>query len=302
MLEALYVCRLATAEHLRLLVTPTTASSRYVRAELGKLARAGLVNAVQLRGRTRTKVWFLTRAGAAAAEASPAITARPHRMSAALAAGPLQFHALAVADVLMTLHAYRHASVLDCQVEVSHGQGNAQDPTGSSSRSMVITDAVIRPQPSAVEGGVPPVLFVELDRATTSSHRLADKLHAYDRYRQHRHAASRASSPSSWQTRYPSSEYTFPPVLVVITGPPERAGRRMDLVWNQLKQARRGLLSGLDSGEVAVAGVSHAVLLSHLARPGGLTAPIWTPLNPHAPATPVTLPNLHAAARPPKRT
>ncbi|WP_034488203.1 replication-relaxation family protein [Actinomadura oligospora] len=298
-MATLYQCRMATAEQLRRVISPSSTSTRYVRAELGKLARAGLVGAVRRRGAPRTKVWFLTRAGAVATEASPEILARPYRMTAATAAGPLQGHALAVTELLTTLEAHDHAALLDCQVEVSHGQGNAQDPTGSSSRSMVITDAVIRLQPSAVDGGVPPVLFVELDRATTSAHRLADKLHAYDRYRRHRHAASRASSPSSWRTRYPTSERWFPPVLVVITGPPQRAARRMDLVWNQLKQTYG---NGLSSGEVAVAAVSHAVLLDRLARPGGLTAPIWTPLNPHAPATPVALPDLHAAARPPERT
>ncbi|MEV5568692.1 replication-relaxation family protein [Spirillospora sp. NPDC052269] len=294
----LYQCRMATAEQLRRILTPTSTSSRYVRAELGKLARAGLVGAVRLRGRTQAKVWFLTRTGANAAEAASEITPRPYRMTAAKAAGPLQNHALAVTDVLAALQSSGQASLLDCRVEVSHGPGNAVDPTGLSSRSLVITDALIRTSPDMVDKGVPPVLFVEVDRSTMSAYRLADKLHAYARYRQHRHASSRASSPSSWSTRYPSSGYWFPPVLVVITGPAERAARRMDLVRGLLEQSR---YSGLKSGEVAVAAVPHAVLLSHLVRAGDLTAPIWIPLNPHAPADPVALPYLHAAVQPRER-
>ncbi|MCP2340196.1 replication-relaxation family protein [Actinomadura rupiterrae] len=295
----LYQCRMATAEQLRRVITPNSASTRYVRAELGKLARAGLVGAVRRRGEPRTKVWFLTRAGAAATEASPEIVARPYRMTAATAAGPLQNHALAVTDLLTALSASGQAALLDCQVEVSHGQGNALDPTGVSGRSIVITDAVVRPLPAAVDQGVPPVLFVELDRATTSGLRLVDKLHAYDRYRLHQRTRSSASSSSVWKTRYHGGYFSvFPPVLLVITGPPERAARRMALVRDLLWQHR---CSGLEGGDVAAAAVSQVALLNHLERGEGLTAPIWIPLSPDAPAAPVALPDLHEAVRPPKQ-
>ncbi|MQY07262.1 hypothetical protein ACRB68_53620 [Actinomadura sp. RB68] len=293
-LTVLYRCRLATADHLQALITPHAASSRYIRAELGKLERAGLVGAVRRRGAHRQRVWFLTRSGATAAEASPDIQPRPYRMTAPLAAGPLQAHALAVTDLLTALHVGGWAALEDCAVEVAHGPAGSPGTATGSARAMVITDAVIRLQPDAVAAGLPPVLFVELDRGTTSVHTLATKLAAYDAYRQHRPATrAAAGAPPSWRTRYsPGDRRTpFPLVLVVIDTPGPVALRRVEAVRRVLATQRP--VEGLDEGELAV-----AVTTLGLLQRDGLAVQQMLPLNPHAPVRKVALTQLYAAVRP----
>lgn len=211
LLTLLYQHRLMRSDQLHTLLTAHSCSSRYLRSVLGELRTDGLVGSVAARDRnpTRAKVWFCTSAGAAAAEQSHLVQPRPYRLSAQKASGPHQLHALAVNDVGIAFWQWADrladtCGQLDWIPEIAHSVSRRQ------TRSDLVTDALLnytvhRDRATALQ------IAIELDRATMSTERLAQKLLTYTRYYQW---TAEGEMYPAWRRRYS----TFPQLLVVLTG------------------------------------------------------------------------------------
>ncbi|MEU0489776.1 replication-relaxation family protein [Nocardiopsis sp. NPDC006139] len=233
-MAVLYQHRLVTSHQLARLLTPDTASPRYMLHVLHHLGRRGLADRVVPPGR-RPHRWFLTLAGVRAVQEADQVPARPYRMSPERAAGPLAEHMLAVVETGLAFFEQARAlgdefQPLYWMPEVAHrytkGGGRFTD-------THVISDALVHYVAVRSDGSrVHYQFLVEVDRATMPVSRLAAKLVAYARYfdhqplRKHRSASSGAARPA-WQKRYPR----FPRVLLVLDGANERrlANRRSDL-------------------------------------------------------------------------
>ncbi|GAA1095355.1 replication-relaxation family protein [Nocardiopsis metallicus] len=234
-LSVLYQHRLATSYQLRRLVTPQGSSRQYLWKILTELRRYGLIERVIPSTREHHR-WYLTNAGAEAAEEAMPGGARNFRMSAQRAAGPLQQHMLSVVDMGL---AFIDAAAqqgddfgpLDWMPEVAHryrgGDMRFED-------THLISDALVHYTRITAKGSRLQVqALVEVDRATMPVPRLASKLGAYARYYDYdpqpkgqRSAAKRAAQPA-WRTRYPK----WPRVLVVLDGEQRQLQerRRVDL-------------------------------------------------------------------------
>lgn len=230
----LYQHRLVTSHQLARMLTPETASRRYMLHVLHQLRTQGLADRVVPPGR-RPHRWFLTPAGAHAVQDTDQVPARPYRMSPERAAGPLAEHMLAVVETGLAF--LEHARLLGDDFEPLHWTPEvAHRYTKASGRfadTHVISDALLHYIAVEPRGTRRQIQFlVEVDRATMPVHRLAGKLVAYARYFDHhplRKRRSAADGPArpAWQERYPR----FPRVLLVLDGANERrlANRRTDL-------------------------------------------------------------------------
>lgn len=259
LLALLAATRVATTEQCRRLVTPDATTPRYVLRALTELAAEGMVLAVP-HGRARHLVWALTDKGARG-YADAGLGPRPHRPAASVLRSGLLHHALAVTGVIAAM-APAGAELADWSIEVVHRYGVG--PQGK-----LVTDAVLH-RPAATDA-LPPVVLVELDRATMSVDRLLGELLAY-----HRYASTWVPRPYSRRTRcvapqrdYPVLGYGSygphcPPILVVIDAPAEVAQRRAIRLMDRLG---RTVTDQLDIGVVRAA---------VLAERGPL-APIITP-------------------------
>lgn len=94
----LHLHRTATTGQLAELLTPEAADTSYLRRILRATAAAGLIDFVH-DDSAQQKVWFLSRAGYAIAEASGDVAVCSHRMTPALAKGALLARRLATVDV-----------------------------------------------------------------------------------------------------------------------------------------------------------------------------------------------------------
>jgi hypothetical protein len=230
----LYQHRLATSHQLARMLTPDTASRRYMLHVLHRLRTQGLADRVVPSGR-RPHRWFLTPAGAHAVQDGDQVPVRPYRMSPARASGPLAEHMLAVVETGLAF--LKHARLLGDDFEplhwipeVAHRYTKAN---GRFADTHVISDALLHYIAVEPRGTRRQIQFlVEVDRATMPVHRLANKLVAYARYFDHhplRKRRSAADGPArpAWQERYPR----FPRVLLVLDGANERrlVNRRTDL-------------------------------------------------------------------------
>ncbi|MFF4542280.1 replication-relaxation family protein [Streptomyces aureus] len=209
--------RMATTHQLHELLRPH-AARQTVSAPLNKLRRAGLVDYTVLPHSNRSRAWYLTREGARLAKDFPALRGRPaYPINSATAASlktphtltVLRSHLAFVADARRRGDEHGH---LDWTPEVSH-------PLSDGER--IITDAVMHY--TLVEGEERTQLraFVEVDRATMSSERLASKLIEYARlwsYEPQPAGRLRSRQPAAagavWLRWYP----VFPRVLFVLTG------------------------------------------------------------------------------------
>lgn len=294
-LELLYQHRILSTQQLHVLLSPPERRAErpyYLRKQLAELHKAGLVNRVRAQGggagpgRIRTKpfLWFLTELGAGSVEEAGELPIRPYRVTPESVAGARQAHTLALNDVGVAFveHARRlghECGALDWTPEVANrirdGQRRFED-------DHVISDAVLNYV--HVENGRRTMLsfFVELDRATMTSARLAAKLQAYGRLYEYvpqgqdRARRSPNATRPAWMYNYP----VFPRVLVVLDAAPPREGqpdrrperlaaRTEDLYTRTSADVRLSRLKG----DIAIGVTTLQQLQQH-----GPCAPIFTPL------------------------
>ncbi|MEU5959316.1 replication-relaxation family protein [Streptomyces sp. NPDC047525] len=294
-LELLYQHRVLSTQQLHVLLTsPEKRADRpyYLLKQLAELHKAGLVSRIRAQGggagpgRVRTKpfLWFLTESGAESVEEAGELPIRPYRVTPDSVASARQAHTLALNDtgIAFAEHARRlghECGPLDWIPEVANrirdGQRRFED-------DHVISDAVLNYV--HVAGGRRTMLsfFVELDRATMTSARLAAKIQAYGRlYEYVPQGPDRArrmpnATRPAWMYNYP----VFPRVLVILDaapprhGEPDRRAKRLaarteDLYTRAAADVRLSRLKG----DIAIGVTTLQQLQQH-----GPCADIFTPL------------------------
>ncbi|MGW1193241.1 replication-relaxation family protein [Streptomyces sp. NPDC002559] len=217
LLAALGQHRMATTGQLHGLLRPN-AARQAVSNPLNRLRHEGLVDFAVLPQSNRTRAWYLTGEGVRLVRDFPALRGRPpYPITSATAASLKTPHTLTVvrSHLVFVADARRRGDEhghLDWTPEVSH-------PLSDGER--VIADAVMH-YTLASEGQRTKLrAFVEVDRSTMASERLASKLIEYARLwsydpqpvgRQRRQPA--AGGGAVWLRWYP----VFPRVLFVLTG------------------------------------------------------------------------------------
>ncbi|MFF3617258.1 replication-relaxation family protein [Streptomyces sp. NPDC002580] len=230
LLAALAQHRMATTGQLRLLLRPH-ATRQAISQPLNRLRTHGLLDYTVLPGSNRTRAWYLTPDGARLTRNWPALRGRPpYPITSATAASLKTPHTLTAVRAHLTFvrDARRRGDEhghLDWTPEVSHPL---------SERERVITDAVMHYTLNDGQQRRKLRAFIEIDRTTMSSERLAAKLIDYARLWSHQpQAAGRrrpgqpAESGPLWQRWYP----VYPRVLFILTGasPNRLANRIKDL-------------------------------------------------------------------------
>ncbi|MEU6237793.1 replication-relaxation family protein [Kitasatospora sp. NPDC047058] len=226
-IAALYQSRMATAEQLRVLHTPNS-KPELMRRRLRRLKVEGLVEDVTLPQAGKLRAWFPTERGARIAARFPELegVASPplpeDKTEARLRVG----HILAVtrtqaAFVAGARQAGDECAPLDFLPEVYHRYGEGRD-------GAVIPDGLLH----YATGGPGRALhraFVEVDRGTMASEKLAAKLISYAGFRAHhpipphlRRTSHAQSILSAWQQHY----VVFPRLLFVLADTGERAARQ----------------------------------------------------------------------------
>ncbi|MGW0770759.1 replication-relaxation family protein [Streptomyces sp. NPDC002676] len=209
--------RMATTNQLHELLRPG-AARQTVSAPLNKLRRDGLVDYTVLPQSNRSRAWYLTSEGARLTQDFPALRGRPaYPINSATAASLKTPHTLTVVrtHLAFVTDARRRGDEhghLDWTPEVSH-------PLSDGER--IITDAVMHYTLIGDEERTKLRAFVEVDRATMGSERLASKLIEYARlwsYEPQPVGRPRSRQPAApgaaWLRWYP----VFPRVLFVLTG------------------------------------------------------------------------------------
>jgi hypothetical protein len=268
-LAALAQHRMATTS--QLLLRPE--ATRFVLpGPLKTLREQGLADYVVLPQSHRTRAWFLTPDGARLTRDLPALHGRlPYPITSATAASLRTPHTLTVLRTHLAFAADARRrddehGPWDCTPEVSHAIGEGE---------RVTADAVLHY--TAINGDERRKLraFLEVDRATMSSERLAVKLIAYARLWAYqpqpvRRPHSRQSTPApgpTWLRWYP----VFPRILFVLTAASRQvlAGRISDL---KAMTAQHPLVAAM--GRKVPLG---AAVLEDLEEHGA-AAPVWVPL------------------------
>ncbi|MFC9916375.1 replication-relaxation family protein [Streptomyces sp. NPDC127197] len=208
--------RMATTSQLLQLLRPH-ASRQTISAPLNTLRRKSLVDYTVLPNSRCTRAWYLTPEGARLTRDHPALRHRPpYPITSATAASLKTPHTLTVVRTHLAFltdarnRGHEH-SPLDWTPEVAHPLGEKEN---------VIADAVMHytatrgPQRRKLRA------FIEVDRTTMSSERLAAKLIDYARLWAHqpqpapRHRPRpRAATGPGWLRWYP----LFPRVLFILT-------------------------------------------------------------------------------------
>ncbi|MGW7208446.1 replication-relaxation family protein [Streptomyces sp. NPDC054837] len=216
LLAALALHRLATTHQLRALLRPH-ATRQTLSAPLNRLRRHGLVDYTVLPSAYRVRAWYCTAEGARVARDFPALRGRPPAgMTSATAASLKTPHTLTVlrTHLAFVTDARRRGDEhghLDWTPEVCH-------PIGDGER--LIADALMHYTLTSSEQRANLRAFIEVDRATMSSERLAAKLIDYARLWSYtpqppgRPRQRQAGSGVTWLRWYP----VFPRVLIVLTG------------------------------------------------------------------------------------
>ncbi|MFJ3338651.1 replication-relaxation family protein [Streptomyces sp. NPDC086766] len=275
-LLALAQHRMATTRQLQTLLRPH-ASRQALSHPLNQLSRHHLVHYTVLPQSHRTRAWYLTAAGARLTRDHPALRSRPpYPITSTTAASlktphtltVLRTHLAFVTDARRLGHEHGH---LDWTPEVSHAIGDGQRLTADALMHYTVTGPQQRRKLRA---------FVEVDRATMSSERLAIKLIDYARLWTYQPPTTgRRPTPAPpaggglpWLRWYP----IFPRILFVLTG----AGRRT-------LEHRIDDLAAMTAQHPHVSALARdvplaAALLEDL-EDHGPTQPIWTPLAGGAP-------------------
>jgi hypothetical protein len=259
--------RMATTNQLHVLLRPN-ASRQSVSERLNELRRERLVEFVVLPQAHRTRVWYLTPKGARLTRDWPALRGRPpYPITSATAASLKTPHTLTVVRSHLTFvaDARRRGDEhghLDWTPEVFHSIGEGEKVVADAVMHYTLIDSEQRRKLRA---------FVEVDRATMSSERLAAKLIEYARlwsYEPQPVGRRRQAAGPGWLRWYP----VFPRVLFVLTG----AGRQaMDNRISDLKAmvTHHPLVADL-AREVPLG----AVVLDDL-EDRGPTGDVWVPLS-----------------------
>ncbi|MDH6604397.1 DNA-binding transcriptional ArsR family regulator [Streptomyces sp. SAI-208] len=267
LMSALAQHRMATTSQLHDLLRPNVARQT-VSTPLNKLRQQGLVDYTVLPQSNRTRAWYLTGEGARVTRDSPALRGRPpYPITSATAASLRTAHTLTVVRTHLAVAAdarrlgHEHGP-WDWTPEVAH-------PIGDGER--LVADAVMHY--SSVNGEQRRSLraFVEVDRTTMSSERLAVKLIEYSRcFHYEAQPVGRrkpvATGPA-WLRWYP----LFPRVLFVLTGasPTRLRNRISDL---QAMVAQHPLVAAL-AREVPLG----AAVLEDIEEKGASES-VWVPL------------------------
>ncbi|MFD5425491.1 replication-relaxation family protein [Streptomyces sp. NPDC127084] len=275
-LTALALHRMATTGQLLRMLRPDGTRQLLSRA-LNTLRSRGFVDLTPLpdSGRSRTHAWYLTPEGARLTRDLPILRGRPpYPITSTTAASLKTPHTLTVvrAHLPFAADARRHGhehGPWDWTPEVAHSIGEGE---------RLVADAVMHY--TVIDGGHRRKLraFVEVDRSTMSSERLAVKLIEYARLFQHEAQPVGRRRPHSagpaWLRWYP----VFPRVLFVLTG------------------ASRGRLQARISDLQAM--VAQHPLVAALAREAQLGAAILEDIEEHRPSGPVWTPLIGGPPRP----
>ncbi|WP_042370613.1 replication-relaxation family protein [Streptacidiphilus neutrinimicus] len=267
--------RMATTAHLHALTAPDRHPNT-TRRRLQALHEQHLTDHVVLARPSSQQLWYLTPAGRDLAQQLPELRDQdlpPAPAEPALAARLRAQHTVAVlrTHLAFLTDARRRGDEygpLDWTPEVYHRL--------SESRSeALIPDALLRYTANHDSGRTQLRAFVEVDRATMSSERLASKLMTYSRFLDHtpspapaqrRTSANTAAHPT-WMRHYP----VFPRVLFVLTdaSPTTLENRIHDL---------RAMAAGNPlAARLARKVPLGAAVLEDLEEQGP-SAPVWTPL------------------------
>ncbi|MFD5633636.1 replication-relaxation family protein [Streptomyces sp. NPDC127077] len=265
LLAALAQHRMATTHQLHVLLRPDR-TRQSVSLQLNALRREHLVDFAVLPQAHRTRVWYLTPKAARLTRDWPALRGRPpYPITSGSAASLKTPHTLTVlrTHLAFVADARRHGDEhghLDWTPEVSHAIGDGE---------RVIADAVMHYTVTNSEHRRKLRAFIEVDRTTMSSERLAAKLIEYARlwsYEPPPMGRRRTAGPG-WLRWYP----VFPRVLFVLTGAtqPTLRNRINDL---QAMAAQHPLVRTL-AGQVPLG----AAVLETLEAQSP-SAPVWIPL------------------------
>lgn len=242
--RVLYQHRVATTGQLWRLLTPDAADASYLRRVLRQTAAAGLVDAVR-RGSAGHRVWFLTGAGYQAAETSGEVEIRAHRMTAALAAGGLLAHRLAVVDVgTAFVTAARQAPGDVCTPWAWAPEVLLQPGRRRGGGGALIADAVLRYEREDDDGGVSLLtVLIEVDRGTYPVARLARKVAEYAAW---------------WRTPHRHTVYRAGRLTVVVDMPTAAAEDRIGLLGALLRQDHAVAAGKLPIGAVTLSALTTA--------------------------------------------
>ncbi|MFI6340729.1 replication-relaxation family protein [Streptomyces sp. NPDC050535] len=269
-LAALAQHRIATSDHLHQMLCPLS-TRQVISRVLSKLRADGFIDWTKppRPGRSHTKAWYLTPHGARVTRDLPVLRGRhAYPITSETAASLKTSHTLAVVRAHLAFAAdarrlgHEHGP-WDWTPEVSHVIGDGE---------RIVADALM--YYTAVDGEERRKLraFVEVDRTTMSSERLAVKLIEYARlfrYEAQSVGRRRQAPPAgpSWLRWYP----VFPRVLFVLTG--ASRARLNDRVSDLQAMVTQHPLVAAFSREVPLG----AAVLED-AEEHGPTAAVWVPL------------------------
>ncbi|MGW7410225.1 replication-relaxation family protein [Streptomyces sp. NPDC054833] len=217
LLTALAQHRMATTAQLHAMLRPEV-TRQTISTPLNRLRDKGLVDFVVLPRSQRTRAWYLTTEGTRITRDHPALRGRPpYPITSATAASLKTPHTLTVVRTHLTFAADARErgdehGPLDWTPEVCH-------PIGENTR--LTADAVLHYTLTSTEQRTKLRAFIEVDRTTMSSERLAAKLIEYARLWSYepqpvgrQHTRKPAGSSPLWLRWYP----VFPRILFVLTG------------------------------------------------------------------------------------
>ncbi|MEV5521959.1 replication-relaxation family protein [Streptomyces pseudogriseolus] len=271
LLTALGQHRMATTGQLHALLRPHV-RRQTINTPLNELRRQGLADYTVLPRSRGTRAWFLTGDGARIVKDFPALRGRPpYPITSATAASLKTPHTLTVlrTHLAFVADARRRGDehgFLDWTPEVSHPLGDGEK---------IITDALMHYTLTSPRQRTKLRAFVEVDRTTMSSERLASKLIDYARlwsYEPQPVGRQRSRQPAAagpaWLRWYP----VFPRLLFVLTG-----GSR------QVLHNRISDLHAMVDQHPLVATMARTVPLGAAVlddlEAQGPTGEVWTPLN-----------------------
>ncbi|GGX93876.1 replication-relaxation family protein [Streptomyces fructofermentans] len=266
LLAALAQHRIATTSQLRDMLRPN-AARQTISTPLNRLQHEELVDYTVLPQSNRTRAWYLTIEGARLTRDFPALRGRPpHPINSTTAASLKTPHTLTVVRTHLAFAAdaqrlgHEHGP-WDWTPEISHPLGEGQ---------RLVADAVMHYTVTTGEHQRKLRAFIEVDRTTMSSERLAVKLIEYARLFHYEAQPVGRRKPAStgpvWLRWYP----VFPRVLFVLTG---ATRARLDHRIRDLQ-----------------AMVAQHPLVAALAREVRLAAAVLEDIENHDPATPPWVP------------
>ncbi|MDX2916384.1 replication-relaxation family protein [Streptomyces griseiscabiei] len=215
-LTALALHRMATTGQLRQMLRPDS-SRQLLSRVLNKLRSTGFVDLTPLQdsGRSRTHAWYLTPEGARLTRGLPLLRGRPsYPITSTTAASLKTPHTLTVTRSHLPFAAdarrlgHEHGP-WDWTPEVAHPIGEGEHLVADAVMYYTVVDGEHRRKLRA---------FVEVDRTTMSSERLAVKLIEYARLYQYEAQPVGRRKPTTtgsvWLRWYP----VFPRLLFILTG------------------------------------------------------------------------------------